>query len=146
MRVFTALGLALSAIAVLDLGLAWAPFNFGNAEWEFGTVTRTMDSLALGTTGLALLAVVALVRRLRWALGVLGIVVALLLAALIGCVVLYGLTVPVALKAVPAAAGPVLERAVFRTASFAVIYMVLYAWLGWFTWRGFRAGSRGGSI
>jgi hypothetical protein len=141
--VFSALGLAICAVAAVDFVLAWTPFRFGNGEWEFGTVTRTMDSLALGTTGVVLLVVSAAVQRLRLALALLGVLAVLAVVGLIGCLVLYGLTVPVALKAVPAEASSVLKRAVVRTSSFGLIYLVLYSWLGWFTWRARRAISRG---
>jgi len=142
--VFAALGLAISVVAGVDLAMAWFPAQFGNAEWEFGIVTRTFDSLALGTTGFGLLVLVALVRRLRLGLAVVGVLAVLGSIALAICLVLYGLNVPVALGAVPEAAGTVLRRAMVRTGTFGVIYLVLYVWLSWYTWRGFRAEARGG--
>ena len=141
--VFAALGVAIGAVATIDLAMAWLPFRFGNGEWEFGTVTRTLDSLPLATTGVALLAVAAAVTKSRWALRLLGVVFLLSVVALIICLVLYGLNVPVAIRAVPVEAAPVLKRAIARTLSFGLIYIVFYAWLSYFTWRAYRAESRG---
>lgn len=143
--VFAALGLAITAVAALDLGLAWVPAQFGNPEWEFGTVTRTFDSLALGTTGLGWLLIWSVVRKVRWALVALGLVFVLLLVGIVGGLVLYWLNVPVALGAVPAEAGTMLKRSVARSSVFGTTYLALYAWLSWFTWRAWRAEARGES-
>lgn len=138
-----ALGLAICAVAAIDLALAWWPLRFGNGEWEFAMVTRTMDSLALGTTGAVFLSIWAVVRRSSWALALLGVLFVLAVVALVGCLVVYGLTVPVAFRAVPEQAASALKRGVLRTSSFGLIYVLLYGWLGWFTWRGRRAAARG---
>ena len=47
-------GLVFLVIGLLDLGLGWYPPRFGSAEWEFGTITRTLDSLPISVLGLAM--------------------------------------------------------------------------------------------
>jgi hypothetical protein len=65
------------------------------------------------------------------------------LLLLLAVFALYGLNVPVALGASPQQGKPALQKAILRTTSFAVLYIALYAWLSWFTWRRVGAARRG---
>ena len=136
----TAFGLILVAVGMIDLGLAWWPPMFGRGEWEFGTASRTFNSLALGATGYVFLVMAASLRR--WALGLrsLSVVSAIGFLALAGVLLLYWKNVPVALAAVPEQSRPALEQAILRSTSFAVLYILLFGWLSWFTWRRGGAG------
>ena len=136
------LGLALTGVGLLDLAFAWWPADFGVGEWEFGTASRTFDALALLTVGWTLLLAAALLRRSATGLRVLAVAFVLLTLFLVGALVLYALNIPLALKAMPAASKSALVRAIARTGSFAAIYITLYGWLSWFTWR--RAGAKTG--
>jgi hypothetical protein len=83
----------------IDLALLWYPARLGVPEFEFVTISQFVAGLPVLTTGLVALALVALGtenRRLR--LGV-GAGVVLMLVLLFALLVLYVLTVPVALKA-----------------------------------------------
>lgn len=134
-----AFGLVLLGVGIVDLGLAWWPLRFGTAEWEFGTASRTFNSLALGSTGFVFLVMAAAVRSWVTALRVLAALALIGCIALAGTLVMYLSHVPVALGAVPADTKATLEMAIFRSTSFALMYIVLFGWMSWFTWR--RAGA-----
>jgi hypothetical protein len=46
------IGLAFALVGGFDLALIWIPLGFGNPEWEFGTVSATLDGLPVTTLGL----------------------------------------------------------------------------------------------
>ncbi len=138
-----AFGLVLLAVSSVDLGLLWWPLRFGTGEWEFGTTSRTFDSLALGTTGFVFLVVTASARRSTRALRVLGVAAVVGLAALIGMLILYWLNVPVALRSVPEQTRAAVQTSVVRSTAFALLYIALFFWLSWYTWR--RAGAAKGA-
>lgn len=141
-----ALGLALVAVAAVDLGLAWYPPRFGYQEWEFGTASRTFDGLALGTIGLVLLTVGAVASRGKRRLLALVIVHVLALFVLLAVAGLYALNAPVALARVPLEARQLLTHAVIRTSLFILFYLPLYGWLALFTWRQYRAVHQGAGL
>jgi hypothetical protein len=138
---FAAFGLVLLAVGVVDLGLAWWPLQLGSGEWEFGTASRTFNSLALGSTGFVFLVVAASAQGWVFGLRVLAGLSVLGVLLLLGALTLFGLNVPVALGAISEQARPTLVRAIGRTTVFAVLYIGLFGWLSWFTWR--RAGAAG---
>ena len=133
-------GLVFLVIGLLDLGLGWFPLHFGNPEWEFGTVTRTFDSLPITVLGLALTLASAVQRRVAWATrgaAALCWVLALILA--VGFVV-FLLDVPVALKAVTQ---PVVRAGLVRAIAKALVQGVLYPTvLAAIGWQGVRATRR----
>jgi hypothetical protein len=130
-----AFGLVLAGVAIVDLGLLWSPLRFGTGEWEFGTASRTFDSLALGTTGFVFLVMAASARGAVLGLRVLAVLALVGFVALIGTLLLYWSNVPLALSAVPEQTRSALERSIARSTSFALLYIVLFGWLSWFTWR-----------
>lgn len=130
-----AFGLVLLGVGIVDLGLAWWPLRFGTPEWEFGTASRTFNSLALGSTGFMFLVMAAVVRDSVMGLRVLAGLALIGCIALAGTLVLYLSHVPVALGAVPADTQSTLVRAIFRSTTFALLYIVLFGWMSWFTWR-----------
>src|SRR5713101_1853501 len=83
-----------------DIALAWIPFNLGNAQWEFGTITSSLQSLPLPFLGAALILAAGVARsRVWWAR--IGVLVLVLLALwVIFCGVVYALNVPLALRSV----------------------------------------------
>jgi hypothetical protein len=141
--VMFAFGLAIAAVATVDLGLVWIPFRFGSGEWEFGTVSQAMNAMPLLTMGLVFLTMAGLLAASAVMLRVLSLVHLFITLALIGAGLLYALNVPVALGAVPPEAKSLLQRAILRTSAFAGIYTLLFGWLSWFTWRRAGAATRG---
>lgn len=49
-------GIAITLVGS-DLALLWIPARLGTPDWEFGTVSTTLDGMPLGTVGFALIAV-----------------------------------------------------------------------------------------
>ena len=140
-----ALGGLLVLVSAFDLGFAWFPLNLGNEEWEFGTISRTFDGLALGTVGLGFLMVAGTAQRSRAVLAGLAAVFTVSVIVLLAMVALYALNAPVALGAAPARAQSVLERAVARTSVFMVLYVGFYVWSTWFVWRRLKSIGKGAS-
>ncbi len=133
-------------MAAVDLGLAWYPPRFGYGEWEFGTASRTFDGLAIGTIGMVSLTVAAVAANGKKRLLALAIVYGLALVVLLGIAGLYALNAPVALARVPLQARQLLTHAVIRTSLFILFYLPLYGWLGYFTWRQYRAVDKGAGL
>ena len=125
-----------AVVAAADLALAWYPLRFGDAEWEFGTVTAVFGGLPLLTMGLGLSFGAAVARgnlvRLRIVSIVLGVVGVLLL----GSMVLYLTTVPVALAT---ETDPLiktgLNKAILKTSVEGVLYPLCYLWIAMLGWK-----------
>ena len=137
-----AVGIATFLVGWSDILISWFPFRIGNQEWEFSTISRTIDGMSLGTLGVCLIAIGAVMTRakmvMRLALGLAAAGVALLLVA----AGLYALTVPVAFSTADGAMRPLLRVAVLRTTWFLIIYLMLYGWLAWFFWKLMRRMPR----
>lgn len=139
---FLALGIAVTLVGLVDLGFAWFPWQFGNGEWEFGTVSRTFDSLALLSVGIGFLSLGALLRRSTWLTGVAAALTTVLLLALFGGVLIYALNLPLALRMIPPEAEDALQRAITRTGAFMLVYVTFYTWLTWYNWRSFSTSRK----
>lgn len=117
-----------------DITLAWIPLRLGNAEWEFGTITRSFDALPLPFLGSALIMGAGIARgRLWW--GRVGVVVLTLLALwVLVSAVLYALNLPLALRSVQQPLVLIgLKKAILRTGLQIVLYAFAasgMAWLG----------------
>lgn len=130
------IGAVFTAVGALDLLLTWYPPRFGNAEWEFGTVSASLDGLPVLTLGLALSLGAGAARGQRWLLRTVAVVL-VLLAVLIGIgAVLYATNIPIALQSVT---DPTirtgLKKAITKAAGQSVIYPVAFVWLAFVAWR-----------
>lgn len=130
------IGLVFAVVAGADLALAWYPLKFGDAEWEFGTVTTFFGGLPLLTMGLGLSFAAAVARgnliRLRMLSIVLGMVGAILLAAL----VLYLTTLPTALATqMDPLIKTGLNKAILKTSVEGVLYPLCYLWIAVLGWK-----------
>ena len=98
-RLVQAIGFALLVMGAVDILLAWAPWNFGNADWEFGTASATLNSMPVPAMGVALLAAGSIARRsvLLTALAASWSVIVVLGLCAVG--LLYLLDVPLAMRA-----------------------------------------------
>ncbi len=137
------IGFILAAMGAVDVALTWYPVDFGNAEWEFGTVTQSLNGLPTVTMGLALWLVGALVLgrdRLAMVLAMvfvaLGVVVAV--AAL-----LYATTVPLAVGSVQGAMRTGLIKAIAKTTAQSILYPLVFVVVGVKGLRAVRRGGRG---
>jgi hypothetical protein len=126
----------------IDLALLWYPARLGVPEFEFVTISQFVAGLPVLTTGLVALALVALgTENSRLRLGV-GAGVVLMLVLLFALLVLYALTVPIALKAQlnPDIRTGVKKSILKTTVQFAT-YGLGYLALGWKLLRRRRAAA-----
>ncbi len=135
------LGSVFALVAGADILLAWFPTNFGNAEWEFGTVTASLESFPLLAVGLALLLGSSVARGAGRVVQMVSGLFLVLAVAIAAAGVMYALRVPVALETVT---DPVprsgLKRAILKTVAQAVLYSLAFAWIAIKGWR--HAASR----
>lgn len=131
--VFAWLGATFLAMGLIDLALAWFPLGFGNAEWEFGTISATLNGLPLPTLGLVLLLVSGAALERRWqtrAVAVATLTIALLLTA---AAFLYATVLPIALN-VAGADNPLvragLQKAGIKAGALFILYVTLYIGVG----------------
>ena len=125
-------GLLFVVVAGADIALTWVPANFGNREWEFGTITASYNAMLSVTFGMAMMLGWLAGRESPASLKVLGAALALFGLVCLSWTVLYWRTVPLALSAV--AEGPVrtgLLKAVVKTAFQGVAYPVALLLLAW---------------
>jgi hypothetical protein len=134
-RIILIVGIAAAIVGITDVGLLFFPARWASLEWEFGTISATIEGLPLCTLGLGLIAAAmvaqgyALGRRL---LGPLLLVVGLFVVALL---VIFALDVPVALRSSEPALRAVLRKQILKTALMGVSYVFAYSVLGVWTWR-----------
>lgn len=135
------LGLAFLIVGGTDLLLTWFPAQLGNREWEFGTVTSTLNGLPVPMLGMAAMVWAASEGRRRW-LGVVTLVVAIvLLIGILGGLILWGTGIPLAIRAVPAQAAVGLKKALVKTGVQGIVYPLLLAYMVRRAWRAVRAGT-----
>lgn len=137
--VIAGLGVTLTVVGWIDLGLLWYPPNLGNPEWEFGTISSQFDSMPLATIGLALVAVGAMGKGWQRVAQAAAVLSALVAVFLLGIYMIYLLDVPLALKAVAPALGPTIKKAIAKASVYAVTYVAFYSWLAQYVWRRSRA-------
>ena len=98
-QVLLMVGATLGVVGAVDVALVWYPSRFGVAEFEFASVAASLNSMPVVTLGLGLVVAASSAlesRALAWSTVVLAMVIALLLLV---SMVLFGLTVPLALQA-----------------------------------------------
>jgi len=121
-------GIAFVVMGVTDIALGWYPPSFGNAEWEFGAISATLNGFALPTLGLYLILATSLARRSRLIGRALSIALACLTLTMITLGVIYLTVIPLALSSVAAnemlTAG--MRKAVIKASVLFVAYVVLF--------------------
>lgn len=98
-QILLVVGLLFVVVGLVDIALVWYPARFGVAEFEFASVSASLNSLPVVTMGVALLVAASsklALRKTAWL--ALAVIVLLGLLVLVGGV-LFGLTVPLALQA-----------------------------------------------
>jgi hypothetical protein len=93
-------GAVFTVVGLTDIVLAWLPPALGNGEWEFGTISRTFDSLPLPFIGMALVTAAGVARGLLWQRRVAAVVMAVLGALVVASLVIYATNIPLALRSV----------------------------------------------
>lgn len=123
-------------IGGLDVAITWVPSGFGNPEWEFGTVSASLNGLPVTTMGLMLVLGAALAQGRRWVVRMAALLLIVLAVAVLIAGLLYATNVPMALNAVTqpvARAG--LIKSMVKTASQVVMYPALFLLVGAVAWR-----------
>ena len=133
------MGITVSVVGWTDLALLWYPLNFGNPQWEFGTISGHFDGMPLGTLGISILTVGAYGKGWHRTTRVFAVIVAVIAVLLFAISVIYLLDVPVALRGTAPEMGGLLKKAMFKTGVFAAVYICFYSWLAWFLWRKTKA-------
>lgn len=135
------IGLAFLVVGGTDFLLTWIPVDFGNQEWEFGTVTQSFNGLPILLLGVGLLTVAAkAVERRWWELLGLG-ASALLLAWVVAGAVLWSLNLSLALEMVPQELEIGVRRAVAQTLVQCVTYTLALSYLTLKGWTAVRSKS-----
>jgi hypothetical protein len=131
------IGLAFAIVGAVDLALAWYPANLGNAEWEFGAITATMNGFAFPLLGLFLALASAVELGDRTFARVLGGLMLALAVIWIIVALLYATVVPLALNAVAANSDITLgmKKAIAKGAILLLSYVTLLLYGGWTAWR-----------
>jgi hypothetical protein len=132
-------GFGLALIGWSDVFIGMYPFRPGNPDWEFGAVSAALDSMPLGAIGLAAATVGMLLSGRRRTLRVMSVFQALVVVFLLGAIALYSLSIPLVIKAVPAAMQGQLKLSIAKAFLLAVTYIGLYVVMARASWRGASA-------
>lgn len=87
-------------VGLTDLALAWYPTQFGSPNWEFGTITVTLNGLPVPALGLTLILCAALAEGHRKATRAVLVVLVLLAVVLLMLGVLYATNAPIGLRTI----------------------------------------------
>ncbi len=148
-------GLVLSFAGWVDVALFYWPLRFGDAEWEFGTISQTFDALPLPTMGAVLLAMAARLTGRPQAKVALAVLCAAIAVWCLTLLIVFLLDVPVAFQALDRAtraaaeqgrqvnplAGAGLKRGVAKAIVFGIAYAAAYLALAVLLLRKPRAGA-----
>jgi hypothetical protein len=130
-------GGAFVIMGLTDIALGWYPASFGNAEWEFGAISATLNGFALPTLGLYLMLAGAIAAQRTLLARILSGLFVLLCLAIGILGVIYLTVIPLALASVAAnellTAG--MRKAVIKAAMLFAAYLVLFAAAAFRGWR-----------
>ena len=134
------IGALFLVVGMTDLILAWVPPRFGNADWEFGTVSAMFNNLPVPAMGIGLgLAGATGVRSAKGSRAV-SLVAGVLAVWCLLAAVFFGLTLPLALGSITEP-GPrqALMTSMTKTIVQFVAYTAFFVWAFRFAWSRFRA-------
>jgi hypothetical protein len=132
----TWVAVAFVVLGGFDVALAWWPTFIGNAEWEFGTYTATLNNLPIVLLGVGLLVAAGMARGrplLLWCTG--GVALLIALGLVLG-MFMYLTDIPIALKSVTDPTARLgLKKAVTKSLVQGVIYVMMFLAAGVAAWR-----------
>ncbi len=133
-------GLTFAVVGGLDVALTWYPSHFGSSEWEFGTVTASLNGLPLYTMGMALMLAAAIARGRRRAVRIVAAAFMVTAIAIVFAASLWATNVPIAVQSVTDPEVKTgLTKAIVKTWAQAIVYPVGFAWIAIRAWRHSRA-------
>ena len=129
-------GILLSGVGLYDLVLLWVPTNFGNVDWEFGTVGASMAGLPLVTMGLAAMFASAVsTGAQKWLRGV-SVLMFILGLWVFASLVMFALDLPLAFAATGEGPGRlIIIKAVAKTVGLGGAFGSAYLAGGVLGWR-----------
>lgn len=136
-----AVGVVFLLVGVTDLVLACVPPRIGNAEWEFGTASAMFNNLPVPAMGLGLALAGASAIHATRARRAVGAVALLLAIWSLGAALLFGLTLPLALRSVT---DPAPRQALVTSTVKTAVQILVYT--AFFFWTVRSAWSRSGTI
>ena len=136
-RALAWLGAVFTLLGFADIGLGWYPAAFGNSEWEFGTISGSLNALTIPVMGLYLMLASAIARGERASGRVLAILLTTIALGLLVLGFIYITVIPVALKAVAnnelVAMG--MKKAVVKAVLLGIAYVGLVIYAAVRAWR-----------
>lgn len=94
------IGLVFAIMGFVDIVLGWYPTAFGNPEWEFGTISGSLNAFALPMLGLYLIVGSAVARGARRTARVGAIVMGLLAGTLFALSIIFLTVIPMAANSI----------------------------------------------
>jgi len=126
-QLFLLLGLLLVPLGAVELGTLLFPTNFGNLDWEFGTISNLLDRLPLFGIGVCLTLLGSAALGISWLRWLSAIVLVLVVALLMVFAALYATNLPVMMKVMQATEGPkrlAIEKAMAKSVAQFGVYVV----------------------
>ena len=124
-------GIVFLIVGGSDFALTWYPMNFGNREWEFGTVTASFNGLPILVMGVGFLLAASLQLGRKWWAGLAFVVSAILTLWIIAGAFIWATNVPLALQAAPAEVMTGIKKALVKTTIQSLTYPVLFGFLAY---------------
>lgn len=135
-------GLAFLLVGGADFTLTWVPTNFGNPEWEFGTLTASLNGLPVPLFGLAGVFWAGETARRKGVVAFATLCAVCFLLVILYGLVLWATNIPLALQSVPPEIARGLKRALLKTSVQGVVYPLVLAYLARRGWRVLRGKER----
>jgi hypothetical protein len=139
-----AVGVAFAVVGIVDLALLWYPLGFGNASWEFGTLSRTFDNVPMSGLGVVLVAAGVLLHpsvRPSW-IRAGAIIFGCAALLMISLAVVYATAVPAVIQDAPPEVMGALKRAVVKNGVQILAYTIMFAAAAALLWRTVRVKRR----
>lgn len=121
------LGLVFVLMGLLDISLGWYPVAFGNPEWEFGTISGSLNAFALPMMGMYMIGASAVARGARRTAKVTALFMGLLAGTLFALTIIFLTVIPMAANGVRGNALLVLgmQKAIAKAIGLLVSYGLL---------------------
>ena len=94
------IGLVFLVMGFVDIALGWYPLAFGNPEWEFGTISGSLNAFALPILGIYLIAASAVARGARKTAKVAALFMGILAGTLFALTIIFLTVIPMAANGV----------------------------------------------
>lgn len=129
-------GIAFSVVGLLDLALVWYPPDFGNPEFEFGSVTAVMNNLPIVALGLTMWIGSAAARGKKGSVRLVAAVMMLVAVIILAGLVLFLTDVPLALQSdVKPLVLTGIKKSILKTLVQSLVYPLVLTFVAVRAWR-----------